>query len=270
MPSIIFSSLKESFSAFFKYKKIVLILFVLQIILLVSLSYVNMAYGTKIIENQQEIFDYLSKLELDESKIADNILQQKNLLGDDPLSISRNFNDMKYNLRIYMAWFFFLLLIFMSYCWTLSHKTANPKQKSFSKIFFITFSYLAIMLLLFLWIFSISLSEITSESTQFFSKYILLFAFILVLAYFMFISLALAGKTELKHILEKTLVVGIRKAHYIIAAYSINILFFVLFGFLLLYSIEKSFIVVFFSIFLIIINFIFSRIFIINMIRRLD
>ena len=125
------------------------------------------------------------------------------------------------------------------------------------------------MLLLFLWIFSISLSEITSESTQFFSKYILLFAFILVLAYFMFISLALAGKTELKHILEKTLVVGIRKAHYIIAAYSINILFLFYSDFYCCIRLRKVLLWCFFNI-LIIINFIFSRIFIINMIRRLD
>ncbi|HLC50017.1 MAG TPA: hypothetical protein VJI97_01180 [Candidatus Nanoarchaeia archaeon] len=269
MPSIIFSSLKESFSAFFKYKKIILALFVLQIILLIGLSYVNMVYGTKIIENEKAIFDYMSKLELDEKKIADNILQQKNLLGDDPLSISRNFNEMKNNLRIYMAWFFALLLIFMSSCWHLSHKLINSKQKAFSRVFLTVFSYLVIMFFLFLWMFSISLSEITS-GTQFLSKYILIAGVMAVLAYFMFISLALAGKTELKNILEKTLIVGIRKAHYIIAAYSINILLFVLFGFSFIYSIDKNIVVMFLSIFLIILNFVFSRIFIINVIKKLD
>ena len=138
--NIILKSLKESFNLIWKNKSLFLLLLALQVIFFVFLFFVSQAYLTKVLESARAASDYIGQLRLDDVSLTQNVLQQKNILGDDPLSISRNFSEMVKNFRAYLIYFFSLLVVFLSVSWALAHKLVhkpNSRQsiKYFSRIF---------------------------------------------------------------------------------------------------------------------------------------
>ncbi|MBI2653997.1 hypothetical protein HYX02_04255 [Candidatus Woesearchaeota archaeon] len=273
--SIILDGFKESFSAIWKNKLLFLLLFILQLVFFALISYVNLNYQTKILESAKAITDYLNKQQLDEASLAKNVLEQKSILGDDPLSVSRNFNEMLKNFREYLIYLFLLLLLFISIMWALTHgliHKINFKKtlKNLLKIFVVLLFYLSLIFLFFFSLFNISIADITMESSTFFVKYLVFLIFSVILAFFMFVSLALAGKTELGKIVQKTLSVGIKKIHYVLLVYFINIALLIIPVILIYDFIEKNQIVLFASIALFILVIIFSRIFMVNVIEKLE
>lgn len=277
MPSknIILESLKSSFASIWKNKSLFVSLFTLQIIFFAIFSFINYHYQTKIIESSNAIFEYLGKQQLDEASISENLLQQRGIFGDDPLMISRNFNDIIRNFRIYMAYVFALLILFSSVFWTLTNKffdKINIRQLKdiFIRNLAVLLFYLGLIFLFFFSLLNISITQLTAEASELFPKLIAFFAVSIVLLYFMFISLSLANRTELRSIVQKTLIVGIKKAHYILAAYLVNIILFGISAFLLFYFIEKNPFILFASVILMIFSFVFGRIFIVNVVGKLD
>lgn len=273
--NIILNSLKESFISIWKNKLLFASLFALQIIFLAVFAIVNYNYQTRIIESSNAIFEYLGKQQLDEASISENLLQQKGILGDDPLMISRNFNEIIKNFRIYAAWIFALLAVFSSFFWALTNKFyKNINLKQLSTVFFrnlaVLLSYLGIIFLFFFSLLSISITQLTTEASKLFFKYLVFLAVSAILSYFMFVSLSLANRTGLKNIVQKTLFVGIKKAHYVLAAYSINIILFGILIVLAYYSLEISQLILFASLAMLISSFIFGRIFIVNVVGKLD
>mgnify|MGYP001614295624 CR=1 FL=1 len=271
---IILSSLKESIVLIWKNKSLFVLLFILQIIFFVVFSLISYKYISKMVESQKAIEDYLSQQNLDEDVVTENILQQKSILGDDPLSISRNFNGIVKNFRIYLASVFISLIAFVALAWTLTSKIINKlnfKQliNSFLKNLIILLFYLGFIFGFFFSLLNISIMQFAAESSKFFIKYIVFFVVSIILSYFMFISLALTNKTKLKNIVQKTLIIGIKRAHYILSVYFINILLLGTSVFLLYYFIEKNSFILLLSIILLIFSFVFGRIFIINAVGKL-
>ena len=86
----------------------------------------------------------------------------------------------------------------------------------------------------------------------------------------MFISIALLYKIKSKNVVQKTLLIGIKKAHYVLAVYFINIFLFTISIFLLYYFIEKNLFILLLSIILMIFSFVFGRIFMVNVVEKLD
>ena len=148
--NIILNSLRESLASAWKNKMLFIFLFLLQLIFFSVFSVVNYYYQSKIIQSSNEIFDYLSRQKLDELSVADSLLQQKNILGEDYMLISRNFNGIIKNFRIYMAYMFILLVIFSSVSWTLTNQffgSINIKKLSriLSRNFIVLLFYLGII-----------------------------------------------------------------------------------------------------------------------------
>ena len=273
--NIIPESLKNSFASVWKNKPLFAFLFVFQIIFFTIFSFINYHYMAKMVESSQAIYEYLNKLQLDEAKISQDILQQKNILGDDPLMISRNFSEILGNFRIYMSYVFALLIVFLSISWALSNKfIAKINLRQIAKIIFRNFVILLFYLgLVFMFLFSllnISIIQLTTESSKFFVKYIIFLIVSAILSYFMFISLSLAGKVGLKDIVQKTLIAGIKKAHYVLAAYFINISLLGISAFLAYYFFERNNLIFFLSLIMIIFSFVFGRILAINVVDKLD
>ena len=273
--NIIFNSLKETFRLIWKNKSLFLFLFVLQLIFFIIFSFISITYQTKILESTKAITEYLSRQNFDESSVAQNILQQKNLLGDDPLSISRNFNEITKNFKLYLIYTFILLIFFISISWAVTNKIIQRtsfKQltKYFLKVFVVLLFYLGLIFSFFFSLVNISFIDIGADATKLFAKYIPLLIFSIILAYFMFISLSLLNNTELKSIVQRTLSFGIRKAHYVLSVYSINILLFIISIVLLFYFIEKNLFILLLSLVLMIFSFIFGRIFMVNVIEKLE
>ena len=226
------------------------------------------------IENQNAIEEYMGNLKLDEISIAEEIMQQKNILGDDPLLISRNFDEIVKNFRLYLIYLFILLIVSISTFWTLTLKLIHKINfkyavKIFIKIFAISIFYLGLIFSFFYSLFNITFTEVAVEGTKIFTKYIPFLLFSIILIYFMFISLALSYKTELKNIVQKTLVIGIKKAHHILTVYLINMLLFAVPLISLFYFIEKNLFVLLLSIILMIFGFVFGRAFLVNVVEKL-
>ena len=221
------------------------------------------------------MFDYLNQQKLDEVSITQNILQQKSILGDDPLSLSMNLTEIIKNSRIYLTYIFILTLVFTSSMWLISgnliHRRSFRKlRNNYSKIFIVSAFYLGIILLFFYSVLNISFTEAAYNSVALFGKYLTFFFISIILFYFMFISLSLINKTELTDIVQKTLSIGLRKIHYMLSVYFINIFFISAPLFLLIYFNETGFLIPAFALILIVFGFLFSRIFILNVVEKLN
>jgi len=272
--NVFIESLKESLSLAWKNKSLFILLFILQIAFLIVFSFVNLAYQTKILEKAMAITDYMSQQKLDEATVASSMLQQKNILGDDPLSISRNFNEILKTFRLYLAYVFLLLIVFTAVSWVVTNSLINKNSfigltKNFFKIFVVVLFYLGLIFLFYFSLLNISLIGIAAQGPKLLANYAIFSIFSTILVYFMFVSLSLTHNTELKNIVQETLRIGIKKPHYIAAVYLICISLFALPLFLLFYFIEKNLFILLLSIILAVSSFVLGRIFMITLVKKL-
>ena len=249
---IIINSLKESLIAIWRNKLLFALLFIFQILFFISLSSISYRYVPIIVEKEQAIEDYFSNLKLDEESVAAGILQRKSVLGDDPLSISRNFNELVRNFKIYSFNVFVLLVFFLSISWGLAHKFLSKINfgnsiKVISKILAVLLVYLGAIFLFFFSLLDISFMELAEQNFKLLIKYAVFLFFSVIMAYFMLISIALLGKIRLKEIVQKTLVVGIKKIHYVLPVFFINIMLLIASSALLFYFSRKTCLACFFQ-----------------------
>ncbi|MBI2101694.1 hypothetical protein HYT53_03700 [Candidatus Woesearchaeota archaeon] len=274
MPKIIYNSLKESFALVWKNKLMFFLMLALQAGFFAAMFQISYIYVPKMIESQRAIDEYLSSLRLDEESVASSILEQKSILGDDPLLISRNFNEIVKNFRIYLVYIFILPILFMSIEWAVVHKvihktSLNQLTRNFLKIFVISLAYLGLVFIFFYSLLNIPITGIAEVSAKLLTKYVPFLILSIILAYFMLVSIALAQKTELKNVIQRTLIIGIKKIHYILAVYFINIFLFFMSAFLLYYFMEKSVLIMPMSIILILSSLVFGRMFMAKVVEKL-
>ena len=268
--NIILSSLKESFSVIWKKKLLFLLIFFIQILFFSALFYISLVYQTKIYESTKAISDYMQQQKLDDITVAKNIINQKNILGDDPLSISRNFNNLIINFRLYLIYTFIALIVSMPLLWAMTEKFfSHISLKYFFNNLIIVFGYLILIFIFFYSLTNISFSG-AAQTFGFALKYLIFLILSVVLFYFMYISLSLARNTELKDIITKTLKIGIKKMHYILAVYFINFILVVLSVFLLIYFVDTNFAVVVMAILMFMFSIIFGRIFMLSVVNKLE
>ena len=272
--NIILNSLKESFAQIFKNKFIFFLLTALQIIFFIIFFFISSIYVPAIQQHSKAMFDYLNEQKLDDVSLTQNILQQKSILGDDPLSLSTNLSEVIKNSRIYLAYTFILMVFFTSIIWAITNRLIYEKKilssKFFFKIFIVVFFYLAIIFLFFFSILNISFTEAAYNTSLILGKYLLFFLVSVILLYFMFISLSLANKTELKDIVQNTLSIGIKKIHYMLAVYFTGIFFVLLALFFLVYFLDTNFLIVVLAMIMLVFSILFSRILMLNVVEKLD
>ena len=272
MKNIILNSLKESIKSIWKNKLLFFLLFILQILFFVILFYLSIIYQTKILDNAKAINDYISQLKLDDLSVASNMMQQKSILGDDPLTISRNFNEMVKNFKIYLMYLFILLVLSTSLSWAITFrlihvKTFLPSAKMFLKIFIVLLFYLGLIFSFFYSLFNISLTQFAIQGSDLYIKYVPFLIISIILIYFMFISLSILHNTELKNIVQKTLKIGIKKGHYILTIYIINVSLSVISLISLFYLFEKRIMAL--PLILFIFSFVFGRIFMVKVVEKI-
>ena len=271
--SIVLASLKESFRAIGRKKSLFITIIFLQILFFLSLFYVSLHYQSKMLDNTKAIFDYMNELQFNELNITNEILQQKNILGDDPLLISRNFNELEKNFRFYIIYSAALAVIFTVVNYGTAHSLLSNDRKNyrtFRKIFVIAFFYIGITAIFFYSLFSISLSEFVSLGARFGTKFLPFLIFSAIFLYFMFISLALARKAGLNEIVQKTLSVGIKKIPYMAAVFAIDAVLILATALFLVYAIDLSPVLMSFAVLLVPIAFVFGRIFLIIAVEKLE
>ncbi len=268
--SIIFFSIRESLVSVWKNKLLFLLILFIQILFFSALFYVGYVYLIPMSGNLKGISDYIQQQQLDDISVAKSIISHKSIFGDDPLSISRNFNSVILNFRLYLIYTFITLIVFLPLLWALSEKfLSRINLKHFLRNIIAVFCYLILIFIFFYSITNISFSE-AALSSGFVLKYLIFLIAAIILFYFMLISLSLTKNTELKNILPKTLRVGIKKIHYMLAVYFINLILVILSISLLIYFIDRNFAVAASSILLFIFSFIFGRILMLSVVKRLE
>ena len=267
--------MEESFLIIWKRKFIFVSLLLLQVVFFSLFFYASLVYLPRMLESAKAISDYLNEqVKLDDVSLANNINQQKGMLGEDPLSISRNYDNIIKNFRLYLMYNFALLLAFLSISWTLTaqmlHKTSKRNMaKIFLKNLLISFFCLGVMFWFFLSIVGISFSG-AAQGPAIFYKYIPMMVFSVTISYFMFISLSVSGIADWKHLLQATFEIGIKKFHCMLAAYFINILILIILAALLAYSTEGNIFVTIFLMLVFVIFFVIKRIFLFDAIGKLN
>ena len=272
---IISGSVKNSFAMIWRNKLLFISLFALQVLFFSLFLYASTVYLPRMFGSAKAISDYISRQNLDDISVAQNVMQQKNILGEDPLSISRNYTSLVGSFSIYLEYSFAMLVLFLSISWTLtarmSHKTSFKKMlEDFAKKLLVLLSCFGAILFFFFSIVEVSFSDSISQGLMLFAKYIPMLIFSAALLYFMFIALSISGSESLKALLHKTFSVGIRKFHYMIAAYLISLFFVMLSVILITYFTENNLFGLLLSMVFFVFVFVFCRIFIFNVVDRLS
>ena len=224
---IITGSLKQSFSLIKKHKKIALSLLILQIIFMGLIISLQVNYQVKALDAAQNIMQYLDQQDLSDIGVAEDIALGSNLLGDDPLMISRNYKEIVSLMTSLIVYSSLVYLLLGSISWALTDQLINKKNKKKFLSYMGKFCLLAISFWIInsLLIFSGSKAMITKAisgaSLSAFSFIYLVPA--LIVSYFMFISFALISKLKFNDILKKTLKLGAKKANIMILVYLINL-----------------------------------------------
>jgi len=269
--NILFNSLKKSFDLVLRNKSRVLLLFALQVMFFLALFYLSYLHLPKIIESAKAMSDYLSGQQFDDVTIANKIMEQQDILGDNPAMLEQNFNSIIGNFRIFLFYFFAALLVFLSLAWAL---TAEKKYFGFKKIFLknfiVLFFCLGLIFVFFYLILGISFSEAALEGANALAKYIPFFLFSVIIMYFAFISLSLNGKHSSNEIILKSLKIGVKKIHYMAAAYFIIFILVILFLYLAFYLVDINFFFSTIALLFFIFSFVFGRILLFNVVNELD
>ena len=271
---IIFSSFKESFKTIKKNRMVFLVLFLLQLLFFSLMFFVNLYYQPKIMDSVINVMDYVSK---------QNPADGETILGEDPLMIHNNYEEMVYNLSLLAVWCFFIfvfvngsifyLISKLIYDKNFNFKICFEKYKENTKEFFVYLLKFGIVcliffLLIFLFLYSTFKGSLFSmvNSIGSFNPASLLIA--VVLAYFMYISFSLLYKVK-KNIFRKLFDVGAKKAHIILLTYFINLVIILILFLLITLLIEANLILITLVILLSILAFVWSKIFLVSVVKKL-
>jgi hypothetical protein len=284
MPSIITSSLKESFLAISKNKKIFALVFILQILFFLSILGVSSYYTSKILESTEDIIDYTETLNLNIEQAKFEILQQKNPLGEDPLSISRNYDEIKKNSLFLLFSIFVIFVIINGLIWYLASNFQEKNKKVFSikniitylSKFFIIALILSSSLFIFVYNFlNISFSSFLSTKPM---NFVPLIIIAIITIYFSYIAIPLLNKKgqkkksyeQFKKFIKNVLSIGTKKFIPIIISYFIILSLIALPLVLIFYSIELNLMLLFIEIILLLFIFVWVKIFFAIVVKKLS
>tara|TARA_Y100000310_G_scaffold335839_1_gene418871 strand:- start:187 stop:1050 length:864 start_codon:yes stop_codon:yes gene_type:complete len=285
MPSkIISTSIKESFLVIPKNKKIFTLVFVLQILFFLSILVVSSYYTSKILENTEDIIDYTETLNLNIEQAKFDILQQKNPLGEDPLLISRNYEEMKKNSLFLLLSVFIIFVIINGLIWYLTSNFQEKNKKVFSIKNIITYlsKFLIISLILSSSLFILVYNFLNISFSSFLStkpmNFIPLIIIAIITIYFSYIAIPLLSKKEqkkksyeqFKKFIKNVLSIGTKKFIPIIISYLIILSLIALPLVLIFYSIELNLMLLFIEIILLLFIFVWIKIFFVIVVKKLS
>lgn len=261
---MISSSLKETLSVIKKNKYNIILLFFIQIIFFMSLGLLFYNTINPAMHHAKSAVDYYDRI---------NITEDSNMfsyLGEDPLSIYKNYEKMMYYLKFMTLFLFSAFVIINGTLWTLTDNLLNKKTIKQSFNYFTNFGIITLTftLLFYLLIFNTLKSSLVKLEYSLLPLVGILFLFI-ILIYFLFISLSLIDKRNLKDNLKLTFKIGIKKFPNIILIYLINLFIIFLFSYLIYLTIESNIIVLSITLILFILSFVFTRLFLIISINDL-
>ena len=276
--NIIIASLKESFLAIKKNKKIFSLVIILQILFLFLILTASSFFISKMLQNTQNIIEYSNSLNADPDQSRLDILEKKNPLGDDPLLISRNYKELTKNMLLLLSSIFIIFSLINGLIW---YFISNIKEKRIFSIkiiifYLLKFFVLSFNLLLFFYIFIYELLKIIFSSFLSVSIINSLPALIisLIIVHFGFIALTLTNKISFDKKFKKTMknifFIGTKKIVSMIVSYLMFIILISLILALIYFSLELNLFLLFAGLVLLIFIFSWSKIYFNIFIKKLS
>src|SRR3989338_8652449 len=242
---IVISSLKESFLLIKKNKRIFLLIFVLQILFFSLVIMANAYYMPRILQSTQEAIDYAESLNINSDTANIGILQKKNPLGEDPLLISRNYNEIIKNSLFLLLSVFAIFALINGLVWYFASNIKKSKNLFSLKnllSYLLWFFVVALVLSAFLYIFAYSLVNIAFSSYLPVkpADFIPLLLIAAIAIYFIYISIPLLGKIKLRRLAKSSFSIGTKNFISVIISYLIILMLIILSFLLIFYLLELN------------------------------
>jgi hypothetical protein len=218
----------------------------------------------------QEVMEYVNQLKLDEEALTENILEDKDIFGEDPLLIYKNYDIIMHFLRIFMVISLLLFFVFegLNWVWTVH----LPHKKKFKTIFRSMLNFIILTLIYFsaIVIAILPLRSILSSSSLSTLSLIFSIGLVSLLVYFMIISFSLVNNKNVIIILKKAFLIGTFKAYLVLPTLVIGIIMIVIASFILYNLVDSGLFLMTASIFLFVLTYIFARILVVRLVHRID
>ncbi|MDP7180033.1 MAG: hypothetical protein QF824_02075 [Candidatus Woesearchaeota archaeon] len=264
---VILSSIRDVVRLISKNKRMFLVMAVIQLIFFSLLAVLLSTYVVKIGISASKILEYVESTDLDEAAVTTKMLKQEEFLGDDPTLIFRESKTIISSLIFLFVYLLLLFLVLEGLNWALMDGLI--RKKKFKEIFSYIGKFSGVLLVylsfLFLFLRAIFIG-VNLENFSFFDLIPLLF--VVVLFYFMFLSLALVGGRSFKEIFKRTFLVGIRKWDVMLLSYLLMLVVMGLLTALWMFLAEMHIILVVLSLLLFVVSFILMRIFLVVVVDK--
>jgi len=254
-------SFKKTFNLIKDHKSLFGMLLLIQLVFFAVFFSIQIHYWLKIMDSSLAVMDYLGAQNFEESAIESSLMNNTNILGDDPMLVYRNAKSIIDN-SIILA--FLSLLCFVAFegsLWALTDSMLNKKRNLlsyFGKFTFLTIAYsLVLYLILFLAFKTMSIADTATMTAGTYVVLSLMFLFVI----FIFVSFTMIGKYKLREILKETLA-GIReKWKILLPALLFTLVILALFSYVIVLIQELSFVIVLLAAIAFVFSFVFCRIF---------
>lgn len=272
---IVITSLKESFLLIKKNKLVFLLIFALQSLFFSLVIMANAYYMPQILQSTEDIMDYAEALNINPQAANIGILQKKSPLGDDPLLISRNYNEIINNSLLLLLSVFAIFALINGLAWYLASNMGKGKSWLSLKnllSYLLEFFVAALVLSAFLYIFAYNLVNIAFSS--FLSAKPVDFVPLLLIAaiaiYFIYISIPLLGKIRLRRLAKSSFSIGTKKFIPVIISYLIMLMWIILSFLLIFYLLELNLFLLLIAVLLSVFVFAWAKIYFSVVVRKLS
>jgi len=272
---IVISSLKESFLLIKKNKRIFLLIFVLQILFFSLVIMANAYYMPRILQSTQEAIDYAESLNINSDTANIGILQKKNPLGEDPLLISRNYNEIIKNSLFLLLSVFAIFALINGLVWYFASNIKKSKNLFSLKnllSYLLWFFVVALVLSAFLYIFAYSLVNIAFSSYLPVKpiNFVPLLLITAIAAYYIYISIPILDKIKLRSLAKSSFSIGTKNFIPITISYLIILILIIACLFLIFYLIELNLFLLLIAVLLCIFVFAWSKIYFAVVVKKLS
>ena len=235
-------NIKESLILIKRNKAVFSVIFALQVLFFVIVAAAGTIYIGKIIESSRSMLDYAESINLNQEDVQLSMMVQQNAFGDDPLLISRNYDDIIMNFLVFISIIFASFVLINGLMWYFASAIGNKKVFSLKKIgpYLLKFSVISVIA------FS-AFSVLLYSSMRFFfsgflsssqKKPLLLLILLPVLLYFIYVSMPLIGNAKFRQLPKKALNAG--KNMGILASCAVSLFAIAASSLLVFYSVDSG------------------------------
>ena len=270
MTSIILSSLKNSAKAIWKHKLLFLVVLLFQALFL-SAWFGNQFYFQKRInDNMMSVMEQVQSEIPTEMNITQSFLSQQSLVSEQFLGAIESYGKIIYDVRMWLIVSAIIFAVFNGLVWGFSNKIVD------SRFFLYYWRFVGVSAVYFLIIIavfqlSVASTNITAEDVgkTFTSASYFFLISVAIILYLMPISFTIIRNRRMREIPKRTFLVGVKKIHYVLAAYLISVLLLAIPIVFVWYLMDNVILLTLGAVFFLI-TITYARMFIMSLINQLD